>query len=61
MPKAYSCDLRERVIEAVEAGASRREVSRAYHVHPEFGWFCPSLSLRRKLRIAVVTLAFLPT
>jgi hypothetical protein len=24
MPKAYSCDLRERVIEAVETGASRR-------------------------------------
>ena len=34
-------------------------MSQAYHVHPEFGWFCPSLSLRRKLRIALVTLAFL--
>jgi transposase len=27
MPKAYSCDLRERVIEAVEIGASRREAA----------------------------------
>src|SRR6516225_4692159 len=27
MPKAYSCDLRERVIEAVEMGASRREAA----------------------------------
>jgi transposase len=25
MPKVYSCDLRERVIEAVEMGRSRRE------------------------------------
>jgi len=27
MPKAYSGDLRERVIEAVETGASRREAA----------------------------------
>jgi hypothetical protein len=27
MPKAYSFDLRERVIEAVEIGASRREAA----------------------------------
>jgi hypothetical protein len=33
-------------------------VSPAY-LHPEFGWFCPSLSLRRKARVALVFLAFL--
>ena len=27
MPKSYSCDLRERVIEMVEAGASRHEAA----------------------------------
>src|SRR5271165_1535107 len=27
MPKSYSCDLRERVIEMVEAGASRHETA----------------------------------
>lgn len=32
MPKAYSCDLRERVIEAVEAGSSRREVAARFEV-----------------------------
>jgi len=32
MPKAYSCDLRERVIEAVEAGASRHEAAERYEV-----------------------------
>jgi transposase len=32
MPKAYSGDLRERVIEAVEAGASRREAAERYEV-----------------------------
>jgi len=32
MPKAYSCDLRERVIEAVEAGASRREAAERFAV-----------------------------
>jgi len=32
MPKAYSCDLRERVIEAVEMGASRREAAERYDV-----------------------------
>ena len=30
MPKAYSRDLRERVITAVETGASRREAARAF-------------------------------
>lgn len=32
MPKAYSGDLRERVIEAVEAGASRREAAGRFEV-----------------------------
>jgi len=32
MPKAYSCDLRERVIEAVEMGASRREAADRFDV-----------------------------
>ena len=32
MPKAYSGDLRERVIDAVEAGASRREAAERFEV-----------------------------
>jgi len=32
MPKAYSGDLRERVIEAVEAGASRREAAELFEI-----------------------------
>ncbi len=32
MPRAYSCDLRERVIEAVETGASRREAAERFEV-----------------------------
>src|ERR1700752_745210 len=32
VPKAYSCDLRERVIEAVDAGASRREAAERFEV-----------------------------
>jgi transposase len=32
MPKVYSGDLRERVIEAVEAGASRREAAERFAV-----------------------------
>src|ERR1700730_120784 len=32
MPKAYSGDLRERVIEAVEMGASRREAAERFEV-----------------------------
>ena len=32
MPKAYSCDLRERVITAVETGASRREAAERFEV-----------------------------
>jgi transposase len=32
MPKAYSCDLRERVIETVETGASRREAAERFEV-----------------------------
>jgi hypothetical protein len=30
MPKSYSSDLRERVIEAVETGASRREAAERF-------------------------------
>ena len=32
MPKAYSGDLRERIIEAVETGASRREAAERFEV-----------------------------
>ena len=32
MPKAYSCDLRERVIETVATGASRREAAERFEV-----------------------------
>src|SRR4029077_7081440 len=32
VPKAYSCDLRERIIEAVAAGASRREAAERFEV-----------------------------
>jgi len=34
MPKAYSYDLRVRVIETVEAGASRREAAELYGISP---------------------------
>jgi transposase len=34
MPKPYSDDLRERVIEAVEAGASRREAAESFNLSP---------------------------
>ena len=34
MPKPYSLDLRERAIEAVAAGASRREVAEQYGLSP---------------------------
>jgi transposase len=34
MPKSLSGDLRERVIEAVEAGASRREAAERFEVSP---------------------------
>jgi transposase len=37
MPKPYSEDLRERVIEAVECGASRREAAENFRLSPEFG------------------------
>src|SRR5262245_42563709 len=47
-------------VECRVAGDGPREiaVSQAPHLHPEFGWFCPSLSLRRKARIALITLVF---
>jgi len=32
MPKSYSCDLRERVIETIETGASRREAAERFEV-----------------------------
>jgi transposase len=32
MPRSYSLDLRERVIEAVEAGASRREAAERFEI-----------------------------
>jgi transposase len=32
MPKSYSADLRRRVIEAVEAGASRREAAESFDI-----------------------------
>jgi transposase len=34
MPRAYSDDLRERVIAAVEAGASRREAAERFNLCP---------------------------
>jgi len=34
MPKPYSNDLRARVIEAVEAGASRREAAESFNLCP---------------------------
>jgi transposase len=34
MPKSYSGDLRERVIEAVETGASRREAAECFEISP---------------------------
>jgi len=34
MPKPYSQDLRMRVVEAVEGGASRREVAELYGLSP---------------------------
>src|SRR5271169_6778294 len=34
MPRPYSDDLRERVIEAVAAGASRREAAESFHLCP---------------------------
>ena len=37
MPKAYSGDLRERVIEAVESGASRREAAERFEVSASSG------------------------
>ena len=34
MPRAYSTDLRKRVIEAVEAGSSRREAAERFEIDP---------------------------
>jgi transposase len=34
MPRSYSGDLRERVIEAVETGASRREAAERFEISP---------------------------
>ena len=30
----------------------------AYHVHPEFGYFCPTPYQRRELRVAIVSILF---
>jgi hypothetical protein len=30
----------------------------AYHVHPEFGYFCPTAYRRRELRVAIVSILF---
>jgi hypothetical protein len=30
----------------------------AYHVHPEFGYFCPTPYRRRDLRVAIVSILF---
>jgi hypothetical protein len=38
MPKPYSEDLRERVIEAVESGASRREAAENFRLSPSPWW-----------------------
>ena len=32
MPRPYSTDLRERAVEAVESGASRREIAEIFKV-----------------------------
>jgi len=37
MPKPYSQDLRERVVRAVEAGASCHEAAAAFEVSPSSG------------------------
>ena len=37
MPKPYSQDLRQRVMENIEAGASRREAAELYGSQPERG------------------------
>ena len=34
MPKSYSGDLRKRVIDAVQAGASRREAAESFEIDP---------------------------
>src|SRR6266481_2311552 len=33
-------------------------MSWAYHVHPEFGYFCPTPYRRRELRVAIVSILF---
>src|ERR671939_253285 len=38
MPKPYSRDLRERVVRAVEAGASRHEAAAAFEVSASSVW-----------------------
>jgi hypothetical protein len=36
VPRPYSNDLRARVIEAIEAGASRREAADQYELSPSY-------------------------
>ncbi len=33
-------------------------MSSAYHLHPEFGYFCPTPYRRRELRVAIVSILF---
>jgi transposase len=62
MPKSCSTDLRERVIEAVEMGASRHEaadrfevsVSSAVKWHQRWRVWVPDNATARKMRIAEV-------
>ena len=46
MPKPYSVDLRARVIEDVESGASRREAAERYGISPSAAAVC--VKSRRK-------------
>ena len=52
MPKSYSGDLRERVIEAVEGGASRRETAERFEGEREFGGKVAAALARKQERCA---------
>jgi hypothetical protein len=59
MPKPYSDDLRERLIEAVAAGASRREAAEGFNEHRASGRgacgqivspaSCPAVAMKARL------------
>jgi transposase len=40
MARAYSADMRQRVIDRVESGASRREAAEHYEVSPSTAVIC---------------------